>query len=218
MNIGTISRQALRAVARESIENRLLVSKKIIKEVEDTPNEASHRLCQELRATLKSVATGTNATGEQVREAGSLLARVRAFDPRRNPKEPHEVEPAKLEPVKSRPSVPRVSDGFTRGFIDPIAAIARVTFKYGSHPPPWNTRNQVEVLRTALGDVGLDANAVRQLWLTLAHDFKERLVGSDMAPQTKCILACICAHANQNQIVLQTPNCLNLSEELAFRS
>jgi hypothetical protein len=218
MNVGTISRQALRAVSGESLENRILVSKKIIREIEDTPSEASHRLCQDLRATLKSVTTDPRATGEQLHEVGSLLARVRKFDPRRNPKEPHEVEPAKPDPVKPGHSVPRVSDGFTRGFIDPIAAIARVTFKYGSHPPPWNTGNQVEVLRTALGDVGLDANAVRQLWLTLAHDFKERLVGSDTAPQTKCILACICAHANRNQIALPTPNCLNLIEELAFRS
>jgi len=60
-----------------------------------------------------------------------------------------------------------VPDGFERGLIDPIAAIARVTFKYGSKQPPWNTGNQVEVLRTALGDVPLDTNAVRQLWLTL---------------------------------------------------
>jgi len=210
--------KALEAVLSENLDSRLLLLKKNIAAVENENLKSTHRLCRAMRLVISSVKANPAVTPEQRQLCAEYSGRVRNFDPRRNRSRPDEVEPAELDPVKPRPSSPPVPDGFIRGLIDPVAAIARVSFKHGSQQPPWNTDNQVEVLRTALGDVPLDTNAVRQLWLTLAYDFKERLVGSDTAPQTKCILACICAHANRNQIALPTPNCLNLIEELAFRS
>jgi hypothetical protein len=49
---------------------------------------------------LKSVTTDPSATGEQVHEVGSLLARVRAFDPRRT--RPIEVAPEKNDLTKKK--------------------------------------------------------------------------------------------------------------------
>jgi hypothetical protein len=222
MNIGTISRQALRAVSGESVENRILVSKKIIKEIEDTPNEASHRLCQDLRATLKSVITDPSATGEQVHECGSLLARVRAFDPRRNPKATNAVEPAELDPVKPRSLAPPVPDGFERGFVDPIAAVERVTAKFGQQQPSWTDLWHIDLLQTAIGGgIAVDEHSVRQLWHAMVYDFKERLgcVEGSLVPQAKWITSSICAFANKHGISIPTPNCFSsVFDELSFRS
>jgi hypothetical protein len=219
MNLGTISRQALRATSGESLENRILIAKKVIKEIEVTPSESSHRLCADLRATLKSVTSDPNATGEQVHECGSLLARVRAFDQRRN-KSTDEAEPAKVNPVTPRPS-PATPDGFIRGFVDPIAAVSRVAAKYGERQPPWSDVGHADLLRTAIGEgVTVDEHSVRQLWYSLAYDFIERLKGVEDAlpPEVRRLTAAICAFANKHGISIPTANCFtNVGQELSFR-
>jgi hypothetical protein len=119
--------------------------------------------------------------------------------------------------LASKPSPP-IPDGFERNFIDPREAICRVTAKYGEQQPPWTPIGQTDFLQTALGAIVLDEHSVRQLYLALAYDFKERLACGDTVPQTNWILASICAHAIRNSIAIPTPNCFTLMEEFSFRA
>jgi len=83
MNLSVVSRAALKAVAIESFENRLHICGKIIRDFEKQPNECSHRVCNELRAVLKSVQKSATASADEVTQAGALLLRLKPIDPRR---------------------------------------------------------------------------------------------------------------------------------------
>jgi hypothetical protein len=218
VNIGTVARTALKAVKNESIESRLLVSKKIIKDLEDLPNEASFRLCRDLRAVLKSVTKDPQASADQIGDAGSLLARTRDLDPRSNPKE--EDEPVEQESTKPEPP-PKISDGFEPGFLDPIASVARVVGHYGSTRPRWTPLENERLLQVALGSIPLDAHSVVQLWLGLSYDFKTRLNfdESSVFPQSLWITAAICQYVNTRHIYVPRANCFtNVIEEVSFRA
>ena len=214
MNIGIVARTALRAVQSDSIENKILVSKKIIRDLEDHPNEASFRLCRDLRAVLKSVAKDSEASAERISDAGSLLSRVQKLDPRNQKPEPVRLD--RDETIK--PKAP-ICDGYEHGFIDPVASLFRVITQYGSTQPKWTPLENENLLQVALGDVPLGTYSVVQLWLTLAYDFKNRLkcVTSAVLPQSHWITAAICEYVNTRQIHVPTPNCFeNVLEELAF--
>jgi hypothetical protein len=235
VNIGTVARTALKAVQNESLENKILVSKKIIKDLEDNPNEASFRLCRDLRGILKAVTRDTNATGDQITDAGSLLARNKKLDPRHEPKltgegeqsddfvrrkRGYDFEAEHREFLKPKPPTPKVPDGFDPGFLNACDAIGRVRLRY-SQLPVWTAVEQETLLQVALGEIPLSVHAVQQLWLSLAYDFKERLgaVDGSMSPPSAWITACICAFVNRRGIAIPAPLCFtSFFEELAFRA
>src|SRR5260221_9445786 len=83
MNIASNARDALRAVANESAENKIHRCRKVIIDLEKSPEEVSHRVCGDLRKVLTSVKESTESFAEQVAQAGALLLRVKDIDPRR---------------------------------------------------------------------------------------------------------------------------------------
>jgi hypothetical protein len=232
MNTGRICRQALRTVSTESLESRILVTKKIIRELEDVPGEVSHRLCADLRAVLKSVTSDPSASAETLYECGSLLARVRKLDPRRNSKGVNDAEPDDLDPtakrrerVKSNPPASRESDGYQPGFIIITESLFRVSVKY-PQKPKWTQVENETILTVALGNIPLEPHAAQQLWLAFGYDWK-RLGGcfeagkhfsNLMSPQAGWIQDAICSFANCNEIPLPTPNIFSITDDIAWRS
>jgi hypothetical protein len=229
MNTGAISRTALRAVQDESIENKILVSKKIIIEIQNTPSEASVRLAADLRKILKSVTKDADASAEQIHEAGALLTRI--VDPRRRRGQDPETalrsterlpkfdEDGWLEDKKLK-TPETIPDGFDRS-INANEAVARVAGKYGSQQPSWTDVRHQEVLQIALGETLLDERSVVQLYLGLAYDFVERLKcnEAEVPPQSRWLSASICAYALKQGIRVPTPNCFtNPFDELKFRA
>jgi hypothetical protein len=92
MNISTNARDALRAVANESAKNKIHRCRKIIVDLEKNPEEASHRVCGDLRKVLTSVKNSPESFAEEVAAAGDLLLRVKAIDPRRQKRIADETE------------------------------------------------------------------------------------------------------------------------------
>ena len=119
-----------------------------------------------------------------------------------------------------QPPPPKAPDGFELGFLNAIDVVARIRLKYGDSQPKWTDLENERLLQTALGETPLSEHSIRQLWLSLAHDFFDRL-GCDEAsltPQTKWVTAAICSYANHHAVSIPTPGCLNVTEELAFRA
>ena len=83
MNISSNAQDALRAVANEQPENRLLRSKKILIDLESHEDEVTDRVVCALRKVLRSVKGCESASSEQIAEAGRLLLRLKSIDPRR---------------------------------------------------------------------------------------------------------------------------------------
>jgi len=131
------------------------------------------------------------------------------------------LQTAQAEPVGT--CEPKESDGFIRGLVDPEAAIQRVIDAGYIAIPRGATDDKL--LQAALGDVPLNDESVKQLWLAFAYDFKERLgggtrkTGSDIMPApARWILACVCSYANPRQLQIPTPNIFTVFEDVAFRS
>jgi hypothetical protein len=83
MNISSNAQDALRAVANEQPENRLLRSKKVLIDLEKNQDEVTDRVVCALRKVLRSVKGCATASSEQIAEAGRLLLRLKPLDPRR---------------------------------------------------------------------------------------------------------------------------------------
>ena len=217
MNLGVVARTALKAVQSESIENKILVSKKIIRDLEDHPNEASFRLCRDLRAVLKSVAKDSEASAEQISDAGTLLSRVQKLDPRNQKAEP--VRSDRDESIKPKDPVP---DGYDEKFINVGDCIDRVTNTY-STPPRYTDLENQRLLETFLGDsTPLDEHSARQIWLHLSAEFKARC-GSYEKPFTKIfpqvivsVQTALCEFANSRGIKLPNSNLLSIGDSIGF--
>src|SRR6266478_1942411 len=83
-NISSNGRAVLRGCANDPAAEQLLRCRKIIVPLEANPEEISHRIVQDLRTTLKRVLNKeVSASSEEVAQAGALLLRVKALDPRR---------------------------------------------------------------------------------------------------------------------------------------
>jgi hypothetical protein len=83
MNLSSNAQDALRAVANEQPENRLLRSKKVLIDLENNRDEVTDRVICALRKVLHSVKECETANAEQIAQAGSLLLRLKPLDPRR---------------------------------------------------------------------------------------------------------------------------------------
>lgn len=231
MNLSVVSRQALKTLVSESIDEQLHVLGKVIRDFEKIPDESSHRLCQDLRAHLGRIRFASESKPDQVRAALDLLKRVKTFDPRRakieedrereeeaaNPGR-HEYDPedrlqqaiAKSRLESSKP----VLDGYEPSFVNAVEAVGRIT---GLQKSQWSDTDHTEVLQTALGDLVLDDHSVRQLWLAIANGFHDGLFPNK---EHEALLSHLVAFANQSKISLPTPNCFvgSIREELEFRS
>jgi hypothetical protein len=86
--------KALEAVLSENLDARLVLLKKNIAAVENQNLKSTHRLCGAMRLVISSVKSDPAVTSEQLQLCAEYSGRVRAFDPRRNPK-PIEVAPKK---------------------------------------------------------------------------------------------------------------------------
>src|SRR6266480_8034073 len=131
-NLSTLAREALRQAEDKSITKRILTSRKIICDLEKQPNEVSLRVCADLRKVLLSVTTDAEASPEQVKDAKSLLIRVRTINPRNLKDDEEEVPIEELESTNSRtvypdpekyvrpqmPKTPREPDGYQADFLD----------------------------------------------------------------------------------------------------
>ena len=71
MNFGSTSLRLLEALpVAEPPRSKLLACKKIVRTLrDDLPNEATHRLCQKLRALLKGVVEDTQSTTDERQQA-----------------------------------------------------------------------------------------------------------------------------------------------------
>lgn len=217
MNLGVVARTALKAVQNESIENKILVSKKIIRDLEDHPNEASFRLCRDLRAALKAVTKNPQASAEQISDAGSLLSRVQKLDPRNHNTKP--VRPDRDETIK--PKAP-IFDGFEPGFMNVNEAIGRVTITYNAPQRYTDLENQ-RLLETFLGDsTPLDEKSAEQIWLHLSAEFKarggsyEKTFTSIFPPVIVAVQTALCHFVNSRNIAVPDSNALSLTDSFGF--
>lgn len=132
MNISSNARDALRAVANESPENKIHRSRKIIIDLEKNPDETSHRVCQDLRSTLRSVQMSETASADEVAEAGALLLRVKEIDPRRLKRIADETG-QDVEEDEASPVVAGISESQKGSLISYDELSRRITSKMG-HP------------------------------------------------------------------------------------
>jgi len=217
--------KALESSLQQDLDTRILLCRKNIAAVEKRDLKGTHRVCQMFRRVLASCTEDPHATSEQIQAVSELYGRVRAFDPRRNPKgheEPDDLDSVAehRERVKPKPPAPPVPDGYQAGFINVNEILDRVAVKY-KQQPPWTDLANEQLLQVALGEgVPLTEHSVRQLYLSFAYDFMGRLKGIDgsLAPQAKWVTASICAVAKKHGISIPAPNCFtNPLDELCFR-
>ena len=229
-NLSTLAREALRQVEGASITKRILVSRKVICDLERQPDEASLRVCADLRKVLLSVTTDAEASPEQVKDTKGLLIRVRTINPR-NQRDNDEVSIEELEttnrriatpdPSKyERPVVPtpkREPDGYDSSFIEGgiNAAIERVISK--GYSADMSIKQHEPFLQTALGSRTLDALAADQLWLALSYAWKERW-NQKLAPMAKKLQTAVLSYSNPKGFQIHEPDCLSFVESIDFLS
>jgi len=180
MNISVVSRQALKAVVNEPNENKLHIAAKVIRDVEKIPDESSHRLCQDLRAVLRSVQKAQDASASQVALAGTLLLRVKEIDPRRRlaADEVEEViddtpivagTSASQIPAPKEPEVPPLTLEKVQEAVSAVDAALWESFKTVEYNTAGRNCNLLSieqkerVLRGLLGELPLSFANVRQL-------------------------------------------------------
>jgi len=234
-NLSTLAREALRQVEGASITKRILVSRKVICDLERQPDEASLRVCADLRKVLLSVTTDAEASPEQVKDTKGLLIRVRTINPR-NQRDNDEVSIEELEttnrriatpdPSKyERPVVPtpkREPDGYDSSFIEGgiNAAIERVISK--GYSADMSIKQHEPFLQAALGlSRVLDASAAEQIWLALSYAWKERW-NQKLAPMVKKLQTAVLTYLNlkaKNEgFQIHEADCLSFVESIDLRS
>jgi hypothetical protein len=240
-NVSSNGRIALRAVQNDPPAEKLTRCKKIVVPLENnTPNETSDRILEDLRRILRTVQKTKDASSEEVAQAGDLLLRVKALGVRREEfrsakngtEGAEEVSIEELEttnrrsatpdPAKyERPVVPtpkREPDGYDSTFLEGgiDGAIERVIAK--GYTPEMPIKQHEAFLQTALGSSKtLDALAVDQIYLAIAYNWKQRW-NQKLAPMVKKLQTSVLSYANPRGFQIHEPDCLSFVESVDFGS
>jgi hypothetical protein len=229
--------RALNAVLAGDLGARCLSLKKNCAAVENGDIKSTHRLCRMMRLVISSIKEDPTVTPEQLQLCAEYSGRIRVFDPRRNSKTTDEVKHADLNPPTEReewlqeleakiPKHVKQSDGYEPGFLNLNEAIARVRLKHADKQPPNTNSHNDELLRTFLGEsIPLDAHSARQIWLSLANEFKkrggsfEKTFTSLFPQQAAWVQTALCSFSNRQNydIGSPSPNCLAIMDEIGFR-
>jgi hypothetical protein len=186
----------------------------------------------------EDVVLDDTSTPRELRNAIATLKRrlaeaeANTVDPTRREYDPQENLQNAIE--KSRAEASKVVlDGYEPDFLGLSDAIERVASKY-PQTPAYSEETQLELLKTALGDLPIDEHSINQLCLSLAYDWKLRSSGvpvgqpkefSKIVPKEMdwIQLAVVSIHNARCRggisSSLARPNCfVSFSDDIAFRS